>query len=383
MKTHKKILTVALACVLLLSGVTVLAQDKLYALVQNTQQLNLRSGPGTNYQWLGALKRGQWVEVVQSFGDWYLVNFLDKPLSGYMSAKYLKTASAGSGGSTFTVNNPASGQYLNLRSYPSYSAPVLGIYYNGASGNVLDVDGSWYHVEIGGRTGYFRGEYLRLSGGTAYGSSAATAYAKNGGAINLRSGPGTGFSVLSQVPSGSGISVHLQGSDYWYVSAGGRTGFMDANFIRTGSYSGSSGSSSSVPSGGMRGIVTNTGKRLNLRETASLNARVLGQYVGGTEVQILEHGNEWSRVYIPLTGARGYMMSRYLTVYGTQGGASKRVVHPQGTFVYLRNRPSQTSGSILTKVPHGTYVSVIAPQANWTQVRYGNSVGYMMNWFLK
>ncbi|HHT14985.1 MAG TPA: SH3 domain-containing protein [Clostridiales bacterium] len=382
MKTMKKIIAIAFMCVLLLPTASVLGQGKLYALVYNTKQLNLRSGPGTNYQWLGALKRGEWVEVLQNYGDWYLVNFIDKPLSGYMSASYLKTASSGSSGSSFTVSNPSSGQYLNLRSFPSYSAPVLGIYYNGAMGNILDVNGNWYHVEIGGKTGYFRGEYLRL-GGSGYGSTPATAYAKNGGGINLRSGPGTGNPVLIQVPSGSAISAHLQGNDYWYVTAGGQTGFMDANFIRMGSYVGPSAPTPSIPSGGVRGVVTNTGKRLNLRETASLNARVLGQYHGGTEVRILEHGNEWCRVYIPLTGARGYMMSRYLTVYGTQAGASKRVVHPQGTFVYLRARPSQSTGTIITKVPHGTYVSVIAPQGNWTQVRYGNSVGYMMSWFLK
>ena len=368
-----------LLAVLPISGA--LAQDQLFAMVSGTGSLNIRSGPGVGYEWLGNLQRGGWVEIRANYGDWYQVYVMEKGISGYMSAKFLKTAGAtGSDGTNFVVNNPRPTQFLNLRQYPDLNAPVLGIFYNGASGTVLSETGGWYQVSIAGMVGYFRGEYLRFTGAPG-GGTVATVYAANGGAVNLRSGPGYNYASIAQLRNGNPVTVHLKGRTFWYVSSGGRSGFMDAKFLRTGS--------TPVPPIGGRtgkagtGIVTQTGKRLNLREQASLNARVLGQYPGGTELTIEAQGADWCRVVVRSTGARGYMMSRFITVYGVPGSSTRRVVHPNGSFVYLRSQPYQGVGTVIVKVPHGSVVSVVAPDGAWTKVRYGNYVGYMMSAFLR
>lgn len=372
------LLAVLITALLPLQGV--LAQDQLFAMVSGTKSLNIRSGPGVGYQWLGSMPNGAWVQVQANYGDWYQVYISEKGISGYMSANYLKTASAsGSGSGIFVVNNPKPTQFLNLRQYPDLNAPVLGIFYNGATGTVLSETAGWYQVSISGLVGYFRGEYLRFSGG-ASGGSAASVYSANGGAVNLRNGPGYGYGVVAQLRPGNAVTVHLKGKGFWYVSAGGQTGFMDAKFLRTGSAPSPGGGTA----GGVgTGIVTDTGKLLNLREEASLNARVLGQYPGGTELTIEAQGADWCRVVVRATGARGYMMSRFITVYGVPGSNTKRVVHPKGSFVYLRSQPYQGVGTVIVKVPHGAVVSVVAPDGAWTKVRYGNYVGYMMSAFLR
>ncbi len=373
-----------LTAVMLLAALPVsgaLAQEQLFAMVSGTKSLNIRSGPGVSYQWLGSVPRGGWVQVQANYGDWYQVYVSDKGISGYMSANFLKTANAsGTDGTTFVVNNPKPTQFLNLRQYPDLNAPVLGIFYNGASGAVLSETAGWYQVSIGGLVGYFRGEYLRFSGGMT-GGSTATVYSANGGAVNLRSGPGYTYGAIAQLRPGNTVTVHLKGQNFWYVSAGGRSGFMDSKFLRAGSAPVPPGGGSTGGAG--TGVVTNTGKLLNLREEASLNARVLGQYAGGTELTIEAQGADWCRVVVRATGARGYMMSRFITVYGVPGSSTKRVVHPMGSFVYLRSQPYQGVGTVIVKVPHGTSVSVIAPDGAWTKVRYGNYVGYMMSAFLR
>lgn len=53
------------------------------------------------------------------------------------------------------------------------------------------------------------------------------------------------------------------------------------------------------------------GGGLNLRQTASLDAKVLGQYPTGTWVTIHEQGDTWSRVTV--NGKSGYMMTKYLS----------------------------------------------------------------------
>ncbi len=387
MKRFVRYLSLMLLAAMLLSLMpTAMASQagggSMFAMVTGTSSLNLRNGPGTGYQWLGSVKRGGWVEVMENFGDWFLVRVVNQNLTGYMSSKYLTTAGSAGSGSIAIVNNPIPTQFLNLRQYPSLTAPVLGIYYNGATGTVLGESGGWYHVQMSNQTGYFRGEYLRFSGGGgSYPSTPGTIYARNGGVVNLRSGPGYAYSVLGQYTPGTAVSVHLKGTGFWYVTVGGRSGFMDQKFLRTG---GSDPVNPPViPGGSANGVVTNTGKWLNLREQPSINARVLGQYPGGTELTIESQGAEWCRVTVRSTGARGYMMSRFITLYGMPAANTKRVVHPQGSYVNLRTQPSKAAGSVIVRVPHGSTVSVVSPDGAWTHVRYGNYVGYMMSAFLR
>ena len=61
-----------------------------------------------------------------------------------MSKNFLKTVS-GASSSTATVKNPAGTRFLNLREAPSYTANVLGIFYNGATCQVINrqADGWW------------------------------------------------------------------------------------------------------------------------------------------------------------------------------------------------------------------------------------------------
>ena len=380
MNRINRFLAVFLAAILIMYLVPITqakAEHRLFAMVSGTSSLNVRSGPGTGYSWLGRVKGGGWVEVLENYGDWYLVNVLAQSLTGYVSSRYLKTAGGSGAGGTAIVNNPVPGQFLNLRQYPSLTAPVLGIYYNGAVASVLSESGGWYYVQIEGKLGYFRGEYLLFAGGSGS-SKAGSVYSANGGSVNLRSGPGYGFSVLGQYRPGTSVSVHLQGDPFWYITVGSRSGFMDKKFLRLGSGGGDGGGGAAGT-----GIVTHTGRRLNLREQPSTSARVIGQYAGGTELIIDSQGVDWCRVTVPSTGAKGYMMSRYLTLYGVPGVSTRRVVHPDATFVNLRTQPSQASGAVIVRVPHGSIVNVVAPDGAWTKVRYNTYTGFMMSYFLK
>ena len=153
MNRINRFLAVFLAAILIMSLVPITqakAEHRLFAMVSGTSSLNVRSGPGTGYSWLGRVKGGGWVEVLENYGDWYLVNVLAQSLTGYVSSRYLKTAGGSGAGGTAIVNNPVPGQFLNLRQYPSLTAPVLGIYYNGAVASVLSESGGWYDVQLEG-----------------------------------------------------------------------------------------------------------------------------------------------------------------------------------------------------------------------------------------
>jgi len=347
-----------------------------FAVVSNTSYLNIRSGPGTGFERVGRVNRGGWVEILARLNnDWYQCRAVDSGLVGYMSAAYLRSA-AGSGGGMATVQNPGASQFLNLRQYPSYNAPVLAIFYNGTPVNVISQADGWCYVLVGGLNGYFRAEFLSFAGGGGGNAGPATIYSSNGGRVNMRTGPSYAYNAAWQLSHGTTVTVLLKGTRFWQISHGGNVGFVDSNFLRSGT--------SPAPSpGGTGNAVVRKGANLNLREQPNLNARVLGQYIAGTQVQVRQQGTQWCLVTVPATGARGYMMTRYLTLKNLPQVPTLMVRHPQSTYVNLRSQPRQTATRIITRVPHNSIVTVITPGTDWVYVQYKSMKGYMMASFLK
>ena len=360
-----------------------------YAMISGTATLNLRDGPGTEYNWLASAAEGTWVGLIGEYGNWYQVFLPERQLYGYMSKNFLKR-SDGSGGSgsetTGVVNNPVATQFLNLRQYPSYSAPVLGIYYNGATFRLLSSSDGWYQVEIGGLIGYFRHEFVRLNGG----GSGQIAYVKtpNGGKVNLRNAPTyTGSAVIAQFANGSQVQVLLGSSKstFWKVSIQGITGYMDSSFLTTsGSYPPIPPAPGPAPQTNGYAIVNNpkATQFLNLRTQPSTSAKVIAQYKNGIRFEVIEPGETWCKVYGSSSGNIGYLMTKYLKLYNVSASPIK-TVRNGNSYVNLRSAPSKQSGTVYQRVPSGATVTVLIPGDEWTQVRYGNTVGYMMTYFLK
>lgn len=374
----KKFLALILAALCLLSLCAAAAADT-YATVTGATSLNVRSGPSSSYAWLGSVGKGGWVRVTGESGNWYSVVTVEENITGYMSKNYLTTASA-TGGNTAVVNNPKATQFLNLRATPSYDANVLGIFYNGAVCTILGEYDGWYYVQItttGGVTlqGYFRGEYLSLSGG----ASSATVSTANGGKLNLRTAPTyTGSNVTMQIPNGSRVSVLLKGKPFWQVSYNGVSGFADSSFLKEGA----GGSSGAGGANGAAVVRTGNAGKLNLREQAYGTAKILSQYANGVAVTLLQQGAEWCYVRVNSDGQTGYMMTKYLHITAP-ASAAKTVINPNGgNYVNLRSAPAKSGDNVTIRVPVGARVSVLSWGDVWSQVVYNGTAGYMMSWFL-
>ncbi len=120
------------------------------------------------------------------------------------------------------------------------------------------------------------------------------------------------------------------------------------------------------------------GGGLNLRETPSLTAKVLGQYKTGTWVEVLEAGEEFSKVKV--AGKTGYMMNKFLS-----DGTSSLTLYVRtntGIGLNLRSAPS-TSANILGSYKIDTAVSVLQKGNGWYRVSVGGQEGYMSAQFLK
>lgn len=216
--------------------------------------VNLRSQPTQSAPgWV--ITARVWVEITGESDNWYAVNGPDGK-SGWMSKNFIRVEpdvvrAVG------IVTNPLERGYLNLRATPSYSAQVLDYYYNGVPCTLQGLNDGWYQVNVNGKTGYFRSEYIRQHSWVAS-DQVATIQTPNNTGLNLRTGPGTGYTSLRQFKGGKYVMVLQKGNDWWKVSVDGYVGFMSASFLRDGIIKPdfSTGSSTGQNSKGY-GIVTN------------------------------------------------------------------------------------------------------------------------------
>ena len=385
MKMRYKVLT-ALAAMLLMAlmSASALADTLRFGTVRNGNTVNLRSGASYNAQIIGSYKRDAWLRITGESGNWYKVKGPDGK-TGYMNKDYVYVSAAAKG----VVGIVDTASSLNLRAGASLTSKVLASYPDGVPCILLSKAGDWYHVTVDGTNGYFSASFIDKKY-MAYSQDVATVVTRNGGSLNLRSGPGTEYGVITAFKNGTYVMVLQEGTGWWKVSVDGYVGFMDTDFLQDGivrktgssTSSGSSGSTSSATSSSAYAVVNNPGEnqRLFLRQAASKSSKALGAYGNGTYVTVLEQGAVWCKVRVE--GKTGYMMTEFLKFYGLSATATATVDHPDGTFVYLRSGPSKTTGKVLLKVPHGARVTVLVPGATWSQVRYNGQTGYMMTCFL-
>ena len=383
----------ALLCMLMMMAacVSARAETLMCGVTYRNSTVNLRQKPTQNSTRLGTYKEGSWMVISGESGNWYYVTAPDGK-SGYMSKNYVAVQepvvmTVG------VVTNPKATSFLNLRQSPSYSAAVKGIYYNGVPCVLLSQSGGWYAVRVDGEEGYFRQEYITRQQ-WAYSEDVATIVTPNNTGLNLRTGPGKNYPSMGQYKGGSYVMVLQKGNDWWKVSAQGRVGYMSAEFLKDGviaptslgalGSNGGGSNGSTNQTGTVYAVVTNpkTTQVLNLRESASTTSRVLGQYRNGAQLTVLKQGTEWCKVRTG-TDVVGYMMTRYLNIYGGTSMPTMTVDHPQKTFVNLRSAPDMNTGYILQRVPHGAMVTVVAPGDGWVKVKYNGQTGYIVSYFLK
>lgn len=268
------------------------------------------------------------------------------------------------------------GGKLNLRETPSLTAKVLGQYPTGTLVEIISHGDEWHRVEVNGKEGYMMAKFLN----TANASQSATVRTNTGIGLNLREEPSTDGAIITSVGNGKTVTVLQKGADWCRVAADGKEGFVATRFLRFSSQS-------TAPAAGKIAVVNNPRDTqvLNLRQSASLDAKVLDYYRNGVKVTILQPGSTWHKVQVE-DGKIGYMMAKFLKVTGETGTVQPfqaKVINVNGgSYVNFRKAASLSAG-IIDRIDVGSSVTVIEHGTDWCKVVIDGREGYMSSWFLK
>lgn len=225
---------------------------------------------------------------------------------------------------TAVVNNPDPTDRLNLRTKPSESAVTLGKYYNGVTVTVYRVTDGWAKVDVQGREGYMKDEFLAYGDAANAVKRAVPTMTVGVESLHLRADASTRSESLGAYGYGTPVEILGVGTVWHHVAVGRQTGYMKAEYL-CGDVSFHKKSADARADS--HAVVANPRKedRLNLREQPKTTSASLGKFYNGTAVRVIEkRADGWCKVEIGVEGsgvASGYMQTRYLAF----GEAIKKV----------------------------------------------------------
>ncbi len=233
---------------------------------------------------------------------------------------------------------------INIRSGPGTSYSVIGVMGTGETAEVLDSSNSqWIKIRTSdGKEGYCSAQYIKLSGtdSTSSGSQSSTsssATAVTTDALNLRSGPGSSYSVLKTLPKGQTVTVVDQSNPSWIKvkTSDGKEGYCSAQYLSIQTGSSTSGSSSQGSSSGST-QTSQTGtvsELLNMRSGPGKSYSVVEVLKKGSQVKVLgtDSATGWLHVQAS-SGNSGYCDPQYISLSGSSsaGESSNAGEIPQG-----------------------------------------------------
>ena len=267
--------------------------------------LNVRKGPGTKYDSVGKVKKGDKVEILETDGNWGKIS------NGWISLKYVKMDGSSSSSSSSSTssdskystmvtdgNTKALGKVtvgelsLNVRYGPStdydkvssIKAGETASYYQ-KKGNWIRIDKGWIsykYVTEGGSSSSNDDKYSTLvTDGSTKVLGQATVTASS---LKVRYGPSTDYDQVDSVKNGEKVTYYQKSGNWIRIDKG----WVNSKYVDMG------GSSSTPTYSTGKGTVT--ASALLIREGAGTNYKEVGELANGAAVEILEVKDNWGRI---------------------------------------------------------------------------------------
>ena len=202
---------------------------------------------------------------------------------------------------------------LNVRSGPSTSYSITTKLYKGDKVEILETSNGWHKIKASnGKIGWVSGDYIKVSSGsTSQPSTSTTKATVTATSLNVRSGAGTSYSVITKLPKGTVVDVLESASNGWkkIKTSGGTTGWASGDYLTTGSAGNSSTDNSTSQTSYKATVNTDS---LNMRKGAGTSYSVITKLSKGTVVDVLESAsNGWKKIKTS-NGTIGWVSGSYL-----------------------------------------------------------------------
>ena len=219
--------------------------------VVNADALNVRSGASTSNSIIGSISKNAKVEIISTSNGWHKIKYNNT--TGFVSAEYITISSnnsnSGNNNSNSGNNNSSNNTVistgvvnadaLNVRSSGSTSSSIIGTLSKNSKVEILSTSNGWHKIKFNNGTGFVSAEFISNSTGTVTppesNSPSHTVDGKiaiiNADVLNVRSGAGTSYSVVTTVRYGSKLPIISYTNGWYNVKVGNTSGYISGEYV--------------------------------------------------------------------------------------------------------------------------------------------------------
>ena len=406
--------------------------------VVNTNGLNFRKGPGTNYESMKQLPAGTKVGILavpEKFDKNHWFKILYSGDVGYVQAPYVKVEGLTDKPTDAPSDEPTidpddavvkylgvviDSDGLNFRKEMNVESESMAQFKSGTVLEIVDgpiYDGKvhWYCVRHDGKIGYVQAPYVYVPGvalpdekptATPDVEVIGTGVIQNTNGVNFRKKADINSDSMGKLKSGVPVDIleipeKIDNSHWFKISYDGKIGYILSPYVRVlvgGEEDLNKPTATPEWDDDVVGVGMITGTNgVNLREGPSVHYDSLGKLTTGATVQLLKipsgtDTDSWFK--IRYNGKDGYVQAPYVFVLegevpkdeGINGAIGIGVV-TSSNGVNFRTGPSKEYGT-MGKIPADTAVDLLSIPAkvdedHWYRVVYNGKTGYVQSPFIR
>ncbi|MFR1710335.1 MAG: SH3 domain-containing protein [Clostridium sp.] len=219
--------------------------------IVNADALNVRSGASTSNSIIGSLSKNAKVQIISTSNGWHKIKYNNT--TGFVSAEYISMSSnngnAGNNNSNNGNNNPpnntvistgiVNADALNVRSSGNTSSNIIGTLYKNSKVEILSTSNGWHKIKFNNGTGFVSAEFISNNTGSVTppeenlpshvvdGKVAII----NADVLNVRSGAGTSYSVVTTVRYGNKLPIISYTNGWYNVKVGNTSGYISGEYV--------------------------------------------------------------------------------------------------------------------------------------------------------
>lgn len=301
-----------------------------------TTSLNVRSGAGTSYSAIGSLRANETVKITGESGNWFKIDFNGR--AGYVSKDFIKVDEQNNEASKPEVKpeepkpetpsvEEKTGQVinvttsLNVRSGAGTNYSSIGSLKANATVKITGESGNWYKIDFNGRVGYVSKDYIKVNTSTSGNvkpeekpeTPSQPTTLKDGKvtgistSLNVRSGAGTNYSIIGSLKPNQSVKITGESGSWYKIDLNGKVGYVSKQYVTIIS-GGNSNSNNNVNN--VIGTVYNITTKLNVRNSPSTSAGIIGSLYDGNKVEITGETGNWYKINI--NGKVGYVSKDFV-----------------------------------------------------------------------
>lgn len=301
--TMKRLISILLALTLFIAimpATAFAASSKTVYVSRSGGNIYMHKGPGYDYETTGyTVSHGAKVTIKDEDDEWTKIKVNSTGRSGWIRTMYVDgtTKRLAKGYKELDID---SGETVRLYSTWNVNSSTIEKLTAGDTVRVNGTSHDFARVTVtgSGNNGWipirYIGDTVELKADAPSGKD-TTVYHVTAGTLNMRSGPGTGYGIVSQLAYGTGCTL-IKSSGNWrkVKTFDGRVGWVSRTYLvrRTSAW-----------------VATN-GSNLNVRKGPGTYSAVLGSLPNGTKVTVKYTNGNWA--YITGGKLTGYVSMNYL-----------------------------------------------------------------------